>query len=242
MRPGLRMAMMTRKDENHRKIGFGEHDREQQRREPVRSRPMRDEGGYGDDMRYNYDDDDRRMMGDDPYGDPAEMRRRRDKRGRYMGYDEELEMNYPTDNIVPMPRQWPQRAGMDSAEKGHEQQKVQAGGTFWMIPPEGTQKLSREKAEQWVKKINRRGGGWTWEDAKRLGEECGVGEGQDMINFFAALNMMASDYRDVARKYGVDNEKYYAALALAFLHDKDGKRPSEKLAAYYKYVVPHDED
>lgn len=38
-------------------------------------------------------------------------------------------------------------------------------------------------------------------------------------------------------KYGVDRTEFYADLAKAFLFDKDGPAPSEKLAEYYHEIV-----
>ena len=55
--------------------------------------------------------------------------------------------------------------------------------------------------------------------------------------FCAAMNMMYSDYFPVGVKYGVDRPEFYADLAKAFLFDKDGPAPSEKLAEYYHKVV-----
>ena len=48
--------------------------------------------------------------------------------------------------------------------------------------------------------------------------------------------MMAKKY-PVGVKYGVDRAEFYADLAKAFLFDKDGPAPSEKLAEYYHKVV-----
>ena len=232
MKPGLRMMMMQPKpdermdydDPNRRRIGFGAN--EERRHEPRRE---------------EVDEPHRMMGGDYPIHDDPEKRRRRDERGRYMTY--EPEMTYPG-NITPIRRTWPQRAH-EELETKREHEPVRAGGTFWMIPPGGDHetKLTREKAEEWVRKMSHNGQMWTFEDAKRIGEECGVKDDkQSQIDFYAALNMVASDYGKVARKYGIDDERFYADLAMAFLHDEDGKRPSEKLAAFYKSVVPHDED
>lgn len=42
---------------------------------------------------------------------------------------------------------------------------------------------------------------------------------------------------EVYNDYGVDRPEFYADLAKAFLFDKDGPAPSEKLAEYYHEVV-----
>ena len=51
------------------------------------------------------------------------------------------------------------------------------------------------------------------------------------------MNMMYSDYYDVARKFGVNVPEFYAELARAFLMDKDGPGPEEKLCAYYRCIA-----
>lgn len=110
------------------------------------------------------------------------------------------------------------------------------------------EKLSRDKAEKWVRHMygddpRSRGEMWTFEDAKKLAEERGLPtDGQDMIDYYVALNMVYNDYCKVAKEHGVDTEDYYADLAHAWLYDRDGKPPTEKLIAYKKYVVPHGEE
>lgn len=65
---------------------------------------------------------------------------------------------------------------------------------------------------------------------KMMGE---VGEAA----FFAAMNMMYSDYCAVARMFGVDRPDFYAQLAKAFLLDKDAGEPEEKIERYWRYVA-----
>ena len=55
--------------------------------------------------------------------------------------------------------------------------------------------------------------------------------------WWAAMNMMYSDYYGVAAKYGLDRPEFYADLAKAFLMDKDAGGPEEKMAGYYYGVV-----
>lgn len=120
------------------------------------------------------------------------------------------------------------------------------GGSQWM--GSGHEKLTREKAEKWVRSMHSddpksHGEMWTYEDAKKLAEERGLpAEGQEMIDYYVALNMVYNDYCKVAKEHGVDTEDYYADLAHAWLYDRDGKPPAEKLMAYKKYVVPHGEE
>ena len=55
--------------------------------------------------------------------------------------------------------------------------------------------------------------------------------------WWAAMNMMYSDYYSVAAKYGLDRPEFYADLAKAFLMDKDAGGPEEKMAGYYHGIV-----
>lgn len=249
MNPGLRMALMADKKHErpypmeNRKIGFGEgDDYDRYNRMPMNPRPMRN----------NDDDEDEREM----RHYPMESRRQpRDDRGRYTT---RRRSEYTEDNIVPYPmpyapggehdrRRNMERTRSHDEHNQREEREIRAGGTFWMEPAGGVKKLTREKAEKWVKHMESddpkapRGGVFTFEDAKRLAADRDIPtEGQDLIDFYAALNMVYSDYSKVAHEYGVDNDDYYADLACAFLYDRDGKRPSEKLASYYMYVVPKD--
>lgn len=54
-------------------------------------------------------------------------------------------------------------------------------------------------------------------------------------DFWAAMNMMKSDYGVVARMFSVDVPAFYAELAKAFLNDRDAA--PGKLWRYHKYVV-----
>ena len=59
--------------------------------------------------------------------------------------------------------------------------------------------LSAEEAQAWVHDMEaadkncKSGGKWTWEEAQRVAEDRGIhSEGQMMIDFYAALNMVYS--------------------------------------------------
>lgn len=58
--------------------------------------------------------------------------------------------------------------------------------------------------------------------------------------FWAAMNMMYSDFSAVADKFNVNKPEFFAELAKAFLFDKDGPDPEKKLAAYYRSVVDYE--
>ena len=140
------------------------------------------------------------------------------------------------------------RIGFGENRMHHGEHKVghmDDGGSRMMG---GHEKLTREQAEKWVRSMRgddpkARGEMWTYEDAKKLAEERGLPtEGQNMVDFYVTLNMVYNDYGAVAKEHGVDTEEYFADLAQAWLYDRDGKPPTEKLMAYKRYVVPHWED
>lgn len=83
-----------------------------------------------------------------------------------------------------------------------------------------------------------RGGKWTTEQtssvAKSMDLELGTVSAEE---WNAAMNMMYSDYCTIAEKYGVSTPGFYADMAHAFLFDKDGGEPVEKLKAYYRCIV-----
>lgn len=79
---------------------------------------------------------------------------------------------------------------------------------------------------------------WTEDQTGSIARVIGVSfDHVTPSEFCAAMNMMYSDYYPVGVKYGVDRAEFYADLAKAFLFDKDGPAPSEKLAEYYHEVV-----
>lgn len=57
----------------------------------------------------------------------------------------------------------------------------------------------------------------------------------DPIEFFAAVNMIYSDYGEIIKKRNLGMD-FYVDMAKAFLNDKDAGA-EDKLAAYYEYVV-----
>lgn len=59
----------------------------------------------------------------------------------------------------------------------------------------------------------------------------------DPAVWFAAMNMIYSDYYKTAKKHGVDTQDYYTDMTVAFLDDKDAGGPEEKTCAYYRYVA-----
>ena len=82
------------------------------------------------------------------------------------------------------------------------------------------------------------GGHWTVEQTTSVAKSVGVYfEHITPMEFNVAMNMMYSDYYMVLSKYGVDSAAAYGDLAKAFLFDRDGGKPADKLTRYYCWVV-----
>jgi len=157
----------------------------------------------------------------------------------YFVWDGEPEWESTGGNITDMRQYYP---GMTMG--GGRQEKMKIGFAQSSGGNDGC--LTREIAERWVHSMQpadkncKSGGKWTYEDAKQLAEEHGIPtHGQEMIDFFATINMMYSDYCKVARDHKVATEDYFVDLALAFLYDPDGVEPSEKIYNHYMYLVEH---
>lgn len=100
-------------------------------------------------------------------------------------------------------------------------------------------KLDRSTAKAWVSQMHNAdgttGGYWTMEQTGQVREQ--YAPNCDPIEFYAAINMIYSDYGQVLHKYGMDKADVYADMAKAFLQDADAV--PDKLAAYYHYIVQH---
>lgn len=104
------------------------------------------------------------------------------------------------------------------------------------------QPLTREKAEMWVQSMQNEddsreeGECWTLEEAKAIAMKMGMPtEGKKLIEFYAAINAMYSDYYKVAEKFDLVEDDFFAELAKAFIEDRDAV--PDKVAAYYQYIV-----
>lgn len=53
----------------------------------------------------------------------------------------------------------------------------------------------------------------------------------------AVMNMIYSDYCEVAKKYNVNTPLFYGDLAKAFINDIDGGVPNDKVSKYFYYIV-----
>lgn len=102
----------------------------------------------------------------------------------------------------------------------------------------GSEKLTPDKAREWVSSMQNedgsKGGHWTMEQTRQLQNQKGLAN-LDPTHFWAAINMMYSDYCSVFERAGISKPDLYADLAKAFLMDKDAHK--DKLDRYWCYVV-----
>ena len=107
-------------------------------------------------------------------------------------------------------------------------EKLECGETF-----------TKEDALYWVEHMENSdgttGAQWTMDETSAMAKSMGVY--LPGCIWFAAVNMMRSDYCLVARKHGVDKPEFYADMAEAFLFDKDAGEPEEKISAYYHCIA-----
>lgn len=107
---------------------------------------------------------------------------------------------------------------------------------------EAQTEADREAAKQWAARMQNADGSvgphWTMEQTTAVAD--GMGIDPEKIPRWAwgvAMNMMYSDYYPVAVEFGLNRPEFYAALAKAFLLDKDGPGPTRKLMEYYEHIA-----
>ena len=102
--------------------------------------------------------------------------------------------------------------------------------------------FDRETAMQWAANMQNADGStgphWTMEQTTAVAESMGIQA--PVVPRWAwgvTMNMMYSDYYPVAVEFGLNRPEFYAVLANAFLLDKDGPGPEQKLMAYYEHIA-----
>lgn len=100
--------------------------------------------------------------------------------------------------------------------------------------------FTRALAEEWVHGMRNADGTtgphWSMEKTEEVRAQRGIN--CDPLAFWAAMNMIYSDYSKAAEKVNANTMDFYACMAKAFLEDKDSRsQGGEKLARYYEYVV-----
>ena len=97
--------------------------------------------------------------------------------------------------------------------------------------------LTLEDAKRWTSKMQNadgtKGCHWTLEQTQDVAKQRNIN--CDPNDFWAAMNMMHSDYCTVARSYSADNQNFYADMAAAFLRDKDEE--NKKIVKYLDVIM-----
>ena len=112
--------------------------------------------------------------------------------------------------------------------------KMDHGGARSTQMPQFDERMAKEWVSKMENEDGTRGPHWTMDQVKKVMEQRGIRE--EPAKFYAALNMMYSDYCEVAKKLNVNNMDFFAEMAKSFLKDRDAGAP-DKLAAYYEYIV-----
>ena len=111
--------------------------------------------------------------------------------------------------------------------------RAMTGGAESDVSP----RFDMQMAQEWTRRMQNEDGTtgphWTIDQTNKVMEQRGVNE--DPVKFWAAMNMIYSDFVNVAKKLGISNVDFYTEMTRAFLDDKDIS--GDKLAKYYEYVV-----
>ena len=144
-----------------------------------------------------------------------------------IGFNYPMEANGDYGDQIENPSMHDMKHRPEKAMRGHASSKM-------MSMP-----MAYETAMEWMDELENadgsRGAHWTMAQTKEVQEKKGIH--LDPVEFFAAMNMMYSDYCKIAKRYNVNTPDFYAGMAKAFLEDKDAV--PDKLAKYYECIVEH---
>ena len=94
--------------------------------------------------------------------------------------------------------------------------------------------FTEDDAYKWVKHMDPPAR-WTKDQTTAVMRQYGYEH--KPCEFYAVMNMLASDYASTAAKYGVDRVDYWADMAHDWLEDKDAD--SDKAGKYWRDIVRH---
>lgn len=101
----------------------------------------------------------------------------------------------------------------------------------------GEKPLTYHQIVDWVASMENEdgthGGHWPMEQTEQVRKQKNID--CDPLMFYAAMNMMYSDYCKAAEKANASSVDFYVYMAKAFLDDKDAM--PHKLARYYHYIA-----
>lgn len=102
-------------------------------------------------------------------------------------------------------------------------------------------RMTREIAEEWTERMKNedgtKGPHWSMEQVKQLREQKKELQEFDLPDVYAVLNMMYSDYCEVAKKFNVSNIDFYVCMTKAWLDDEDAGAGKAKTLMYYECVA-----
>lgn len=148
-------------------------------------------------------------------------------------------------NIVDM-RQYGRRYNPDRARMamGGQKEPMQQRMIGFASNKGDEEHLSREEAEKWVESMEsedgRKGGRWPYHEIKQYAGNFGIQGEEKVVEFFAVMNALATDYGKVAKKHGVDKVEFWADLAKAFINDKDANPGKVKM--YYECIAKKEDE
>lgn len=123
----------------------------------------------------------------------------------------------------------------DMAPKGEKPMRGHAASHMMSMSMPMTYEVAMDWMDELENADGSRGAHWTMAQTKEVQEKKGIR--LDPVEFFAAMNMMYSDYCKIAKRYNVNTSDFYASMAKAFLEDKDAV--PDKLMKYYECIVEH---
>lgn len=98
-------------------------------------------------------------------------------------------------------------------------------------------RLTKADAESWVRRMKNADGSagehWDYGQTEQVRQQKGYK--CDPVAFYATMNMMYSDYSQIARETGCNTVDFYAGMAHAFLDDADA--PADKIERYMEYIA-----
>lgn len=156
-------------------------------------------------------------------GTPRRDNREPDHARNMIGFGRESEMRMGSDASMPQYHEMERMSGSHA----------QHGGARTQHHPRFDEQMAMEWVSQMQNSDGTTGPHWTMEQLEPIMKAKKID--LDPIEFYAAVNMIYSDYGEIIKKRNLGMD-FYVDMAKAFLHDKDAGA-EDKLAAYYEYVV-----
>lgn len=105
---------------------------------------------------------------------------------------------------------------------------------------ETSKPITTEEINYWNQKMKNSDGTyrghWTVDQTTPIQNQLGANKVSKEI-WNVAMNMMYSDYSEVAKKYNCNTPQFFGDLTYSFLYDLDGGDPIEKISAYYHSII-----